>query len=195
MADKEENKNSNFWLEEEELATLEPEEKKSGWRRFFTAVIIALILLLLFWPVDKSQLNSQKKSSSRSLKKQQAGRAFYQVLAATPLAGLQRAKTFTVKVTFKVKNLSSKPEQLSFNMVSLQDNNGVTYEPASSFTVDWYEKREQKNPWDEMLEPKETVKAVVFFNVFKGPKKKFFLVGRNFDWTTQEAKNIAAGSF
>lgn len=195
MDEREQKDNSSFWLEEEsELAELEPEEKKSSWRRVVTALVIALILLLLFWPVDKSKLKLPKRNVS-NLKRQQAGRADYQILAATPLYTASEAKTFPVKVTFKVKNLGTKPEQLSFSMVSLQDENGVTYEPASSFTVDWYEKSEQKNPWDEMVEPKESVKAVVFFNVFKGPEKKFFLVGRDFDWTTQEARNITAGAF
>jgi hypothetical protein len=198
MNDKEQKESSSFWLEEEEaaeLTDLSQEEKKSTWRRVLTAIVLILILLLLFWPVDKSKLKTPKRNANSSLKRQQAGTAHYQVLAATPLSEGQGAKTFTVKVTFKIKNLGTRPAQLSFNMVSLQDNNGVTYEPASSFTVDWYEKEGKKSPWDEMLEPKKSLKAVVFFNVFKGPKKQYVLVGRDFDWTTQEAKTISAGSF
>lgn len=194
-----EENDSYFWSEEESDEQISgdlKQERKSGCRRVLAAIFGILILLLLFWPVDKSALKTKpRKSPDRVGQHKQVGSVRYNVIEAGQIAGGEGAKTVTVKVRFKVKNTGTRAAELSYNMVSLQDSYGVVYPPAVESTNDWYEETSQSNPWDSPLEPGQTKIAVVFFNVFKGPKKEYFLVGRDFDWTNPDSRKVAAGTF
>lgn len=191
--------NSYFWdsdREADELLTSQAEEeKKGGCRRVFMGIIVILILLLLFWPVDKSKLNQQNKANKALAKNDnRAGLAKYDVISLSFVQSAINTKTNLVKVTFRLKNLSSRAQMLSYNMVSLEDKYGVSYEPDTQFTNDWYQKSKRLNPWDQMIAPKKSKTAVVFFHIFKGPKKAYFLTVRSFDWTNPQPKKIAAGT-
>lgn len=179
---------------------LEGEEDRSGRRRvIIIIIIILLILLLLFCPVDKKSLNKQRRLSEKAKRAQERplGAASYKVISGAPMperSGRSR-KAVVVGVWFYVKNVSPRVQVLDYSMVQLGDEFGKRYEALADDTDDIYEKEGMSSPWGLDVAPGREVKVFVAFYAYTGPKKRYFLIGRDFDWTSDRSRNYPIGVF